>query len=146
MGLAWKLNGPPAQNSCLTMTASTATGSSLTYLVSPATTIDAAGSSEPFDLGPLAGKQLLVILRITEIVEQESLDVAVWGSADTKEWGSQPLFAYPQKFYRGVTPAALDLRVRPDIKFLQARWDVNRWGRGYPRPYFQLELEIQSLD
>jgi hypothetical protein len=128
------------------MSPSTANQASLRYLVPPATMIDTTGTSDPVDLGPLAEKQLLIILRITAIIEQEALDVAVWGSPDGKEWGTQPLFAYPQKFYRGVTPAALDLRKKPEIKFLQARWDTNRWGRGYPRPYFQFELEIQSLD
>jgi hypothetical protein len=128
------------------MSPSTASEASLSYLIPPGTTIDTAGTSDSFHLGPFAGKQLLIILRITGIIEQEALDVAVWGSAEGKEWGAEPLFAYPQKFYQGVTPAAVDLRKKPEIKFLQARWDVNRWGRGYPRPYFQFELEIQSLD
>jgi hypothetical protein len=96
-------------------------------------------------LGPQAGKALLLILRITEIIEQESLHVSVWGSPDGKDWGTQALFWYPQKFYRGAAPAALDLRQRPEIKFLQARWEVNRWGRGYPRPYFKFAVEIQEL-
>jgi hypothetical protein len=125
---------------------SAAMQSTANYLVLPETAVDASGAGEALDLGPLAGRQLLIILRITEIIEQEALDVSVWGSADGKDWGKEPLFAYPQKFYRGAAPAALDLRQKPEVKFLQARWDVSRWGRGYPRPYFKFAVEIQDLD
>ena len=125
---------------------SAAMQSTANYLVLPETAVDASGAGEAVDLGPLAGRQLLIILRITEIIEQEALDVSVWGSADGKDWGKEPLFVYPQKFYRGAAPAALDLRQKPEVKFLQARWDVSRWGRGYPRPYFKFAVEIQDLD
>jgi hypothetical protein len=128
------------------MSPSTRTQVSTCHLLPPDTPIDAPGAGEPFELGPLAAKRILLVLRITEIIEQEALDVSVWSSPDGKDWGVGPLFAYPQKFYRGLTPAALDLRQKPEIKFLQARWDVNRWGRGYPRPYFKFGLEIQELD
>ena len=73
------------------------------------------------------------------------MHVSIWGSADGQNWGPQALFWFPQRFYGGVTPAALDLRQRPDIKFLQARWEVNRWGRGIPRSYFKFAVEIQQV-
>jgi hypothetical protein len=100
--------------------------------------------SPSFDLGALAGKPLLIILRITDIIEQESLHVSIWASADGEDWGARALFWYPEKFYRGVTPAALNLQQRPEIRFLQVRWEVNRWGRGYPRPHFKFAVEIQE--
>ncbi len=115
------------------------------YIVNPDTEVEANGQSAPFELGALAGKRVLVILRISEIVEQESLHGSIWGSVDGVDWGAKALFWYPQKFYRGATPAALDLAQRPEIKFLQARWETNRWGRGYPRPYFQFAVEIEEL-
>jgi hypothetical protein len=115
------------------------------YFLSPETVVDTDGASSPFELGALAGKPLLLLLSITDIIEQESLHVSVWGSADGKDWGSQALFWYPQKFYGGVTPAAINLGQRPEIKFLQARWEVNRWGRGYPRPHFKFGIEVQEL-
>jgi len=114
-------------------------------LVPPETVVETNGGSAGYELGSLAGKPLLVVLRIADILEQESLHVSIWGSADRNDWGTQALFWYPQKFYRGVTPAALDLRQRPEIKFLQARWEVNRWGRGYPRPHFKFAVELQEL-
>ena len=92
----------------------------------------------------LAGKPLLLILQVDDVLEQESLHVSIWGSADGANWGTQALFWFPQKFYAGVTPAALDLGQRPDIKFLQARWEANRWGRGVPRPHFKFGVEVQE--
>jgi hypothetical protein len=128
------------------MSTSAGTQPAINYLVAPETVAETHGASPAFELGSLAGKPLLIVLRITDIIEQESLHVSVWGSADGRAWGTQALFWYPQKFYRSVTPAALDLRQRPEIKFLQARWEVNRWGRGYPRPYFKFAAEIQGLN
>ena len=115
------------------------------YLVPAETIVETPGASPAYELALLAGKRVLIVLRITEIIEQESLHVSVWGSADGKDWGAKALFWYPEEFYCGVTPAALNLRQRPEIKFLQARWEVNRWGRGYPRPFFKIAVEIQEL-
>lgn len=121
------------------------TQSSVNHLVSPGTLIEGDGQSPAFELGALAGKPVLVVLRIDDIIEQESLHVSIWGSPDGNGWGTKALFWYPQMFYRGATPAALDLRQRPEIKFLKARWATNRWGRGYPRPFFKASIEIQEL-
>jgi hypothetical protein len=127
------------------MTTSEATKAGVSYLVPPETVVETAGAGEVFDLGALAARSLLVVLRVADIIEQESLHVSIWGSADGKEWGDKALFWFPQEFYRGARPAALDLRQRPEIKFLQARWEVNRWGRGYPRPHFRFSVEIEEL-
>jgi hypothetical protein len=115
------------------------------YLVSPATTVERPGSGTPFELGPLTGHRVLLVLRIEDIIEQEALHVSVWGSADGTNWGSKAVFWYPERFYCGVTPAALDLSQRPEIRFLQARWEAIRWGRGYPLPRFKFSLEVQPL-
>lgn len=114
------------------------------YLAPAGSTAEESGEGAPLELGALAGKSLLLILEIGEVLEQESLHVSIWGSADGQNWGSQALFWFPQKFYAGVTPAALDLGQRPDIKFLQARWETNRWGRGIPRPHFKFAVEVQE--
>ena len=127
------------------MTVSSATESAVRYLVPPDAAIETPGEGAAFELGALAGKQVVIVLRISEVIEQESLDISLWGSADAQDWGSKPLFSFAQKFYTGATPAAVDLRQRPEIKFLKVRWDANRWGRGYPRPYFRFGVEIQEL-
>ena len=127
------------------MSASPAVQAVANYLLPPDTSVETNGQGPAFDLGPLAGKSVMILLRITEIVEQESLRVSIWGSSDETNWGDKALFAFPQKFYQGMTPAALDLAQRSDVKFLQARWELNRWGRGYPRPFFKFAIEFQEL-
>jgi hypothetical protein len=119
---------------------------SVRYLVPAGTTVEAPGEGAALELGALRGKKVLLVLRIREALEQESLHVSIWGSGDGQNWGTEALFWFPQKFYSGVTPAALDLGQRPDIKFLQARWEVNRWGRGIPRPCFEFAVEVQEAD
>ena len=126
------------------MGTSTTVQPAVSYLLPPDTLIEAKGEGPTVELGALVGRPVLILLRITEIVEQESLHVSLWGSVDGKEWGEKALFWYPQKFYRGVTPAAVDLRQRPELRFLQARWEVNRWGRGCPCPYFKFCVEIRN--
>jgi hypothetical protein len=110
------------------------------------TAVQGNGEGPGLELGALAARPLLLVLHVREIIEQESLHVSVWGSCDGKDWTQKPLFLFPQIFYAGATPAALDLAQRTDIKFLQARWQVNRWGRGYPRPHFLMSVEIQELN
>jgi len=127
------------------MTVSDSTQTAVYHLVPPETRVETNGAGPAYELGALEGRPVLIVLRVTEIIEQESLHVSVWGSPDGKDWGAQALFWYPQKFYPGVAPAALDLRQLPGIKFLQARWEVNRWGRGDPRPHFSFGIEIQPL-
>ena len=127
------------------MSNSITASSALSYLVPVDTKVESSGQGTPLELGGLAGQTLLLVMRIEEALEQESLHVSIWGSADGQNWGPQALFWFPQRFYGGVTPAALDLRQRPDIKFLQARWEVNRWGRGIPRSYFKFAVEIQQV-
>ena len=123
-----------------------ATASAGRYVIPLGTEIEVGGAGSSFELGLLTGKSLLLILRVTDIIEQESLHVSVWGSEDGQNWGTQPLFTFPQMFYRGATPAALHLGMRPEVKYLQARWDVNRFGRGYIQFYFRFDLELQTID
>ena len=115
------------------------------YLVPPGTIAETDGQGPALELGMLAAKLLLMVLRIAETIEQESLHISIWASADGSDWGSQALFWYPEKFCRGTAPVALDLRHKPEVRFLQARWEVNRWGRGYPRPHFNFSMEVQEL-
>ena len=113
------------------------------FLVSEIT-VEAAGESEPLELGAAAGKLVLLTLAITRIVEQESLDVSIWGSADGTDWGTKPLTAFPQKFYQGVYQLLLDLSTYHEIRFLKAKWAVNRWGVGNPKPGFSFLIKLQE--
>jgi hypothetical protein len=110
----------------------------------PEITIEANGESEPAPVGAAAGKPLLLTLAITRIVEQESLDVSIWGSADGKEWGTKPLAAFPQKFYEGVYEIFCDLGKNPEVQYLKAKWAVNRWGVGSSKPRFSFLIQLQE--
>jgi hypothetical protein len=110
----------------------------------PEIMIEANGESEPVPLGTGAAKPILLTLAITRIVEQESLDVSIWGSADGKEWGAKPLVAFPQKFYQGVYQLLCDLSRNPEAQFLKAKWAVNRWGVGSPKPHFSFLIKLQE--
>jgi hypothetical protein len=82
---------------------------------------------------------------ITDQIEQESIDVSIWGSADGENWGAHPILKLPQQFYRGQTRAVLELVLRPEVKFLRARWELNRWGRVAPLPMFRLGLHLEEV-
>ena len=113
------------------------------FLVSEIT-VEAAGESPAIAVGEGAGKTLLLTLAITEIVEQEALDVSIWGSPDGTEWGTKPLTAFPQKFYQGVYQVLLDLSQHPEVRFLKAKWLVNRWGVGHLTPRFRFLVKMQE--
>src|SRR5512146_1110271 len=97
-----------------------------TFLVPEKTVATAKGDGAAVDLSAAQNRVFLLNLQITDIVEQESLDLGVWGSADGAAWGDKPVASFPQKFYRGEHPLLLDLGDKPEIKFLRAHWDVNR--------------------
>ena len=118
----------------------------LPEFVLPETTIREAGAGPVMGLGANQGGVLILTLGITRIIEQESLDLSVWGSADGTEWGNKPLLAFPQKFYCGTYQVMLDLSERPEVGYLRAKWRVNRWGKGDPTPLFDLYLCVKELE
>lgn len=111
----------------------------------PETTVREAGQSPDIDLGETQAGTLILTLGITRIIEQESIDLSIWGSTDGADWGIKPLMAFPQKFYCGTYQLLLDLEGRP-VKFLRAKWQVSRWGKGDPKPLFGLYLFAQALE
>jgi hypothetical protein len=111
----------------------------------PETTVREAGQSPDIDLGEPQAGTLILTMGITRIIEQESIDVSIWGSPDGADWSAKPLVAFPQKFYNGTYQIVLDLSDRPS-RFLRAKWQVNRWGKGDPKPLFAVYLFAQALD
>ena len=116
-----------------------------TYLVPEKTAVTAKGDGAPVDVSAAAGATLLATLHITHIVEQESLDVSLLGSADGAAWEPKSLAAFPQKFYVGEHPLLIDLSAHPEVKFLRAHWEVNRWGRGSDTPQFEFHITLKQV-
>ncbi|MFB3828478.1 MAG: hypothetical protein ACE15B_17045 [Bryobacteraceae bacterium] len=111
----------------------------------PETTIREAGVSPALEIGNSEYGVVLLTLGITRIIEQESLDVSIWGSADGENWGAKPLIAFPQKFYCGTYQILLDLRQNPEIKYLRCKWQASRWGKGDPKPLFGLYVFAEEF-
>lgn len=107
--------------------------------------IEGNGESSPIALGPLGGKVLGVVLGIQETVEQQSLELTIWGSADGQDWGAAPLLHFPQKFYVGVSELLLDLGAQPQLTQLKAKWTANRWGRGSTKPTFRAYIFLRPV-
>jgi hypothetical protein len=103
------------------------------------------GVSPELDLGESKGKFLNITLGITRILEQQSLDLSVWGSADKADWGAKPVAAFPQKFYCGTYSLLVDLTGRPEVQYLRVQWKLNRWGRGDSKPMFGFYVAAEEI-
>ena len=115
------------------------------FLVPEKTTVTTKGDGPILELKPSEGRVFLLTLAITNIIEQESLDVSVHGSADGAAWDLKPIVAFPQKFYREEVPLLLDLTARPEVKFIRAHWEVARWGRGTETPMFEFHVTLREV-
>ncbi|HTX35735.1 MAG TPA: hypothetical protein VME43_11970 [Bryobacteraceae bacterium] len=112
----------------------------------PETTVREAGTGPEISLSDQQGGVAILTLGITRIIEQESLDVSIWGSADGSDWGAKPVTSFPQKFYCGTYQLLVDLSRHPEVKKLRVKWSVNRWGKGDPKPLFTLYVFVQAME
>jgi hypothetical protein len=116
-----------------------------TFLVAEKTVVSAKGDGPAVDVSVAAGRVFLLTLEIAKIIEQESLEVSIFGSADGATWGAKPVAAFPQKFYCGQAPMLLDLAEHADVKFVRAHWEVARWGRGTETPMFEFDVRLKEV-
>ena len=114
-------------------------------LIPAGTRVEANGEGQAVNVGNSQTRTFLCALLITEQIEQESIDVSIWGSPDGENWGTKPILKLPQRFYRGETRAVLDLSLRPEAKFIRAKWELNRWGRVAPLPMFVIGLTLTEV-
>jgi hypothetical protein len=115
------------------------------FLVAERTNVTAAGDGPAVDISAAANPVFLLTLNITQVIEQESLDLTIWGSPDGSNWGDKPLLVFPQKFYRGEHPMLLDMSAHPQVRFLRAHWEVARWGRGDATPRFEFSVRLREV-
>jgi len=114
-------------------------------LIPPGTRLAANGEGRPFEISSSQTRTFLCSMEITDQIEQESLDISVWGSADGQDFGKMPLLKMPQRFYRGETRQVLDLSLKPEIRFIRAKYDLTRWGRVAPHPMFVLGFQLSEI-
>jgi hypothetical protein len=115
------------------------------YLVPQKTTVTAKGDSQPLDISEAASRVFLLTLSVTSVVEQESIELGIFTSADGTTWDAKPLAMLPQRFYPGEYPMLVDVSSLPDARFLRAHWDVVRWGRGPTTPQFQFSVRLREI-
>jgi hypothetical protein len=116
-----------------------------TFLVPEKTVITAKGDGAAVDVSGAGNRVFLATLYITNIIEQEALDVSIYGSADGATWSPKPMASFPQKFYRGESPMLLDLTQHADVKIVRAHWEANRWGRGTETPMFEFHVTLKEV-
>src|ERR1700733_1245836 len=116
-----------------------------TVLVADKTVVSSKGDGPAVDIGGATNRVFLLTLDISDIIEQESLELSIFGSADGAAWDAKPLVTYPQEFYRGQYPLMLDLTAHPEVKCVRAHWEVARWGRGSETPMFEFGLHIKEI-
>jgi hypothetical protein len=116
-----------------------------TELVPAKTVVSAKGDGASVDISGAGHRVFLLTLNISNIVEQESIDVSIYGSSDGAAWSPKSIVSFPQKFYRGQQPLLLDLSEHRDVKFVRAHWDVNRWGRGTETPMFEFGVTMKEV-
>ena len=114
-------------------------------LIHANTKLETNGDGVLLDISEAVSRTFFCTLTVTDQIEQESLDVSIWGSSDGQDFGKRPLLKLPQQFYRGTTKMVLDVSLRPEVKQLRARWELNRWGRVSPTPMFVVSLELMEI-
>jgi|SRR5665213_1131453 len=114
-------------------------------LIPQRTRLQENGHGEAVDIRTSGTRTFYCTMQITDQIEQESVDVSIWGSADGENWGTNPLLKLPQQFYRGETRAVLELSLLPEINFIRPGWALNRWGRVAPSPMFVLGLHLAEI-
>jgi hypothetical protein len=115
------------------------------FLVPENTIVSAKGDGPSLEISNATARVFLLKLSITKIIEQESLEIAIFGSPDGAAWDTKPIVSLPQKFYCGDYPLLFDLTALPTVKFVRAHWEVARWGRGTETPMFEFSLRIQEV-
>lgn len=114
-------------------------------LVVAGTRVEQNGNGAAVDVSGSQTRTFLCVLLIADVIEQESLGVAIYGSGDGQNWLPKPILKVPQRFYRGETRMILDLTLRPEVKSIRAGWEVNRWGRVAPTPLFVFGLHLAEV-
>ena len=114
-------------------------------LVPANTVVSAKGDGSVVDVSGATERIFLVVLDITKIIEQEALDLSIYGSADGVAWSPKPIASFPQKFYCEQTPLLLDLTEHADVKFVRVHWEVARWGRGSETPMFEFGVTLAEV-
>jgi hypothetical protein len=115
------------------------------FLVPANTIVTAKGDSQALDTSSASSRAFLLTLSVSSVVEQESIELSLFTSADGTTWGAKPVVIWPQKFYVGEYPMLVDFSSMPDAKFVRVHWEVSRWGRGPTTPRFEIAVRLREV-
>ena len=85
-----------------------------------------------------SSRSVLLTLGITRVLEYESLELSIAGSADGAVW--RKLAEFPPESYCGQYRKCLDLSPTPDVRYLRAEWKVERWNSTKVPPLFEFSV------
>jgi hypothetical protein len=88
-------------------------------------------------------QRIHLTLGITRILERESLDVTICGSADGEKW--EPLAIFRRKSFCGTYSLMLDLSQNPDVRFLRTAWKMHRWAQRDSKPMFSFYVWAEDV-
>jgi hypothetical protein len=115
----------------------------LCYLI-PETTVYAGGCGPVVYVGEHRGKLLVLTLCLHRVVEREFLAVSIWGSVDGVDWIETPLASFSKKYYCGLYSILLNLNANPDVNYLRAEWQLDRWSKNHATPVFDFNVFIEE--
>ena len=109
----------------------------------PKSLVSANGNGAPVEIAAVTNRVFLVTVEMTRTLEQQALEVALEWSADGAAWGQMAVL--PQQFYPGDAELALDLRKLPEVRWVRARWKLERWGRGSTDVQCEFSVSLREL-
>jgi len=116
------------------------------FLVPEKTVVNAKGDGPGLDVSQSEGRVFLLTLAITNIIEQESLDLSIFGSGDGATWDAKPVVAFPQKFYREEVPLLLNLTARSRGQVCPCALEVSAVGaRDGRRPCSNFHVTLREV-
>lgn len=84
----------------------------------------------------------VVTLGITQALEREGLQVAIWGSSDGESWGAKPLAEFPAKSYCGRYTLPLNLS---GVNQVRAVWKMRSHKKPDERQtFFSFYVEMST--
>ncbi|HME11035.1 MAG TPA: hypothetical protein VKG25_28530 [Bryobacteraceae bacterium] len=116
----------------------------LPRLLVPENIASADGVGPVLELGADRETPIVLTLAIDRVVEQETLQVSIWGSADNQEWGPRPLTSFPPKSYCGIYSQLLNMARHKGVRYLRAEWKVSRWSNPASAPLFEFCLMAEE--
>src|SRR5690242_12392887 len=103
------------------------------------------GTGPVVDLGTQHAELLVPSICVNHVIENETLTVSIWGSADGIDFGEKPLASFPPKSYCGLYTTFLNLASHPHVRYLRVQWKMARYGRGRWDPVFGFSVSMQGV-